>query len=130
MMVLRPARECPLEEALGQFRLSFADVRAEAPGEAGGWTVAVPEAPQQRLEPPLEALGGHDDARPRRLGRSRFDAVGAMQVPFGSLATWISLIESLFSSAKAKPTQPSALGDPSTPAMIALSFALATGGPR
>ena len=33
---------------------------------------------------------------------------------------------SLFSWAKAKPTQPSEVGEPATPAMIALSLALAT----
>ena len=53
-------------------------------------------------------------------------SVGWTQVPFGSLATPSSLILSLFSWAYAKPTQPSELGEPSTPAMIALSLALAT----
>ncbi len=49
-------------------------------------------------------------------------AVGATQVPLTSLATWISPTVSLFSSAKAKPTQPSEVSEPPMPEMIALSF--------
>ena len=50
-------------------------------------------------------------------------AVGATHVPLTSLATWISPTVSLFSSAKAKPTQPSEVSEPAMPSMIALSLA-------
>ncbi len=49
-------------------------------------------------------------------------AVGAMQVPLTSLEIGISLTLSLFSSAKAKPTQPSEVSLPAMPSMIALSL--------
>ena len=48
--------------------------------------------------------------------------VGATHVPLTSLETWISLTLSLFSSAKAKPTQPSEVSLPAIPSMIALSL--------
>ena len=50
-------------------------------------------------------------------------AVGATQVPLASLLTSSSLTLSVFSSAKAKPTQPSDVSDPAMPSMIALSLA-------
>ena len=50
-------------------------------------------------------------------------ASGPTQVPLGSLETWISWTLSLFSSANAKPTQPSEVSLPLMPSMIALSSA-------
>jgi hypothetical protein len=46
-------------------------------------------------------------------------------VPLGSFATWTSATLSLFSSAKAKPTQPSDVGESAMPWMMVLSFGLA-----
>ncbi len=52
-------------------------------------------------------------------------ALGVTQVPLASLLTPISWTLSLFSSAKAKPTQPSEPGSVLMPSTITLSLALA-----
>jgi hypothetical protein len=57
------------------------------------------------------------------LAASIVSAVGATHVPLASFEIWISATLSLFSSANAKPTQPSEVGAPAIPSMIALSLA-------